>query len=64
VKAGTNGAIIRWPTSVPGYTLESSTNLPGAWSPAGEIVQASGRQKTIQVIPGATNRFFRLRSVP
>lgn len=53
--------LITWSTNVPGYTLETTTNLGAAWtavSPAPPVVNG---QYTFTNTPGAVPRFYRLK---
>jgi hypothetical protein len=63
-RSGTN-AVIRWPTSVPDYRLESKVALmPGAWSPVATVPSTNGRRKSVTVPIQQSNRFFQLRQAP
>jgi len=56
-------AVLSWPASFTGYTLESTPVLPAVtWTPEGPIVvDGSENTVTVPINPG-TNRFFRLKN--
>jgi hypothetical protein len=59
-----NGAELSWPTSIPVYSLESSTHAAtnASWQSANEAIQRAGRRNVVSVTLDNTNRFFRLRT--
>lgn len=60
------GAVLRWPTSQPGYVLEGTGQMGPApdWSPVPFIGSIMGRQHLVELPPAGTNQFFRLRKLP
>ena len=60
------GAVLRWPTSQPGYALEGAglMNLAPAWGTIPNPPALSGRQNVVDLPSLGTNVFFRLRKLP
>jgi hypothetical protein len=57
----TNTAIVSWPSSSTGFSLQVNTNLnTAAWGAPAETVTDDGTQKFIIVNPPTGNRFYRL----
>jgi hypothetical protein len=57
----TNTAIVSWPSSSSGFSLQVTTNLSAAaWIAPAESINDDGTQKFIIVNPPAGNRFYRL----
>jgi len=64
VRSG-NGLDISWPSSLPGFSLQSAPTLPAVqWSPVNQPVQSSGDWSRVQVPLGSSHQFFRLRRDP
>jgi hypothetical protein len=58
------GFLLRWPTGLPGWVLEESSDLAsGQWVPSERAVQSSGGENQVSIapVPGQPKRFFRLR---
>ena len=60
------GAVLRWPTSQPGYALESAGLMNPApdWNPITQPPVTVGRQNVVDLPSPGTNIFFRLRKLP
>jgi len=60
---GPNTAMIYWPSSSSGWSLEVSTNLAAPnWQAPGETMGDNGTDKFIIVTPPTGSRFYRLRN--
>jgi hypothetical protein len=58
--SGSN-AILSWPTSVSGFSLQSSTTIsPASWSSVGAPIIVSGTNNTVTVPTSSGKLFFRL----
>ncbi len=61
-----NGGIVQlaWPETAPGYTLETASSLvvPIEWTPSTNAVTQSAGQFRVELPPGETERYFRLRA--
>lgn len=59
--SATNTAVVQWPSSATGWTLQQNTNLAGvSWVTPVETVNDNGTNKFIIVNPPDGNRFYRL----
>jgi len=57
----TNTAIISWPSSTAGFSLEQNSDLSTAnWTTPSETISNDGTNKFIIVNPPSGNRFYRL----
>ena len=56
------GFMLRWPTGLPGWVLEESSDLaPGHWVASERAMEAAGGECQVHVVPEPGARFFRLR---
>jgi hypothetical protein len=53
-RQGTN-VVISWVEAYSGYTLQSATNLNGAWAPVSGVAS-----NQVTVAPSVTQQFYRL----
>ncbi len=51
---------LAWPTTAPGYTLESTTSLPGGWTPCTASVSINGAEYEAFDTRVARQQFYRL----
>ncbi|HXT13733.1 MAG TPA: hypothetical protein VN873_19440 [Candidatus Angelobacter sp.] len=56
-----NTAVVAWPASSTGFTLQMSSNLTGSWSTAGTPIVV-GSENQVVISPPTGREFFRLSS--
>jgi hypothetical protein len=58
--AGTNGVVVSWTSPVTNCVLQTSTNLPVAWTAVTNAPQYNGAQTSVTIDATADRQFFRL----
>jgi hypothetical protein len=62
IRRAGNSAVLSWPLSVTGFTLEYTTQLgSGVWTTEGSAVVDTGTEHTVTVPADSGRRFYRLK---
>jgi hypothetical protein len=63
IRLEATNAVLSWPTTFSGYSLQASPDLgqPAAWAAVSQTIMVTNGLNTVTVPAALTNQFYRLR---